>query len=51
MNRQEPDWKEWAKSLVDKEDAMIALEQAYKQGYAAGKLDTLLDIKESSARS
>lgn len=37
--RTKPDFKEWALSLMDKEDAMIALESAYNQGYAAGLID------------
>lgn len=37
--RTKPDFKQWALSLMDKEDAMIALENAYNQGYAAGVID------------
>lgn len=31
-----PDFIEWSKNLVDKEDAAIALEQAFNQGRALG---------------
>jgi hypothetical protein len=31
-----PDFVEWTKHLFDRQDVAIALEQAYKQGYALG---------------
>lgn len=31
-----PDWVEWSKKLLDREDVAIALEQAFSQGKALG---------------
>ena len=45
--RTKPDFKKWALSLVDKEDAMIALEAAYNQGYAAGLIDEKIKSLET----
>ena len=45
--RTKPDFKKWALSMVDKEDAMIALEAAYNQGYAAGLIDEKIKSLET----
>ena len=50
-----PDFVEWAKHLIDREDVAIALEQAFNQGLALGKRQTeiynsikvhLIDVEE-----
>jgi len=49
-----PNFVEWSNKLLDREDAAIALEQAYTQGYHYGKnngwwhdLETSLDNKDA----
>ena len=34
-----PDFEEWAKHILDRDELETALKQAYEQGYNAGSLD------------
>lgn len=41
-----PDFVEWAKHMVDKEDVAIALEQAFNQGKSVGFREGFVEGKE-----
>lgn len=40
-----PDWKEISRNCVDRSDVEYELEDAYKKGLSAGKIDTLEAIE------